>query len=93
MKQIEPITIWVNGTQQVANYFTLNSSQDNLFDSAVFSYFLYNSNNEGFGNDTLSSGSLNMSGETYQEWDSSTSANEWAYDWAAGQLNLVLIPE
>ena len=43
--------------------------------------------------DILTFGNLTLQGEEYQTWDSTTSANEWAYDWAAGQLNLVLIPE
>jgi hypothetical protein len=43
--------------------------------------------------DQLSSGNLILQGEEYQTWDADTSANQWAYNWAAGQLNLVLIPE
>lgn len=42
--------------------------------------------------DTLATGNLVMDGETYQQWDADPSANEWAYNWAAAQLNLVLIP-
>lgn len=41
---------------------------------------------------TLTIGNLTMDGETYQQWDADPSANEWAYNWAAAQLNLVLIP-
>lgn len=40
----------------------------------------------------LVSGNINMDGEDYQTWDSSVSANEWAYNWAATKLNLVLLP-
>ena len=40
----------------------------------------------------LVSGNLTMSGQDYQDWDSSVSANEWAYNWAATVLKLVLIP-
>jgi hypothetical protein len=40
----------------------------------------------------LIGGQLNISGEDYIAWDSSVSANEWAYTWAAGQLNLVIVP-
>lgn len=40
----------------------------------------------------LVQGNLTMDGQDYQDWDSTTSANEWAYNWAASKLNLVLIP-
>lgn len=40
----------------------------------------------------LAFGNLTLGGEEYQIWDADPSANQWAYDWAAGQLNLVLIP-
>jgi hypothetical protein len=43
--------------------------------------------------DVLTFGNLTLSGEEYQTWDADPSANAWAYNWAAGQLNLVLIPE
>jgi hypothetical protein len=39
----------------------------------------------------LIGGQLNISGEDYQAWDADPSANEWAYNWAAQQLNLVLV--
>ena len=42
--------------------------------------------------DVLTFGNLNLGGEEYQTWDADPSANEWAYNWAAAQLNLVLIP-
>lgn len=41
----------------------------------------------------LVSGQLNILGQDYQDWDTSPSANEWAYEWAATQLNIVLIPD
>jgi hypothetical protein len=40
----------------------------------------------------LVSGNLYISGQDYQDWDASPSANQWAYDWAAAQLNLTIIP-
>jgi hypothetical protein len=42
---------------------------------------------------TLVSGNITMDGTDYQTWDSSVSANEWAYNWAATKLNLVIIPD
>jgi len=40
---------------------------------------------------TLLSGELTISGQEYEEWDSSVSANEWIYSWAAGRLNLTIL--
>jgi hypothetical protein len=40
----------------------------------------------------LVTGYLNISGADYQAWDLDPSANAWAYDWAAAQLNLVIVP-
>ena len=42
--------------------------------------------------EVLTFGNLTLQGEEYQTWDADPSANEWAYNWAAAQLNLVLIP-
>jgi hypothetical protein len=41
----------------------------------------------------LVNGNITMDGIDYQTWDSSVSANEWAYNWAATKLNLVIIPD
>lgn len=40
----------------------------------------------------LVNGNLTMDGVDYQTWDTSVSANEWAYNWAATKLNLVIVP-
>lgn len=40
----------------------------------------------------LVTGNLTIEGIDYQTWDNDPSANQWAYNWAAAQLNLVLIP-
>jgi hypothetical protein len=39
----------------------------------------------------LVDGNLTMDGADYQTWDSSVSANEWAYNWALAKLNLVAV--
>lgn len=41
--------------------------------------------------DVLTFGNLLLQGEEYQTWDADPSANEWAYNWAAAQLNLVYV--
>ncbi len=40
----------------------------------------------------LVQGNVTMDGQDYQNWDSTPSANEWAYNWAATKLNLTLLP-
>lgn len=41
----------------------------------------------------LVNGNVTMDGADYQTWDTSVSANEWAYNWAAAKLNLVPLPD
>ncbi len=91
--------VWQNGQQKEANTFIMRIVNDNLETSCNFYYEMQNV--EEVINDTqtntiidvLTFGNLNLSGEEYQTWDADPSANSWAYNWAAGQLNLVLIPE
>jgi len=39
----------------------------------------------------LVEGNLAIDGEDYQTWDADPSANAWAYNWAAGKLNLTIV--
>ena len=91
--KIQPITSWQNGTEKEANDFNLETSFDNLKDQATFKYTISEMDVDNVIIYTLVNGSLNIEGADYITWSSSTDANQWAYDWAAGQLNLVLIPE
>jgi hypothetical protein len=89
---IQPVTIWANGQEEQATIFELNIEFDNLINSANFNYNLFYI--DSLDMQTLGvSGKLSISGQDYLDWDASPSANQWAYEWAAGQLNLVLIPE
>lgn len=91
--KIQPVTIWSNGQEQSADGFILTISFDNLTNAAMFSYSLVKTSGNDNEGVNLQNGTLNISGKDYQDWDSSVSANEWAYNWAANQLNLVLITE
>lgn len=96
MAQIQPISTWFQGETHQANVFTLYSENDNLIDSANFIYQLIEFiviSPEEQSSQILISGYLNINGQDYNDWDASVSANEWIYNWAADQLNLVLIPE
>ena len=97
--KIQSVMVWQNGQQKEANTFIMRIVNDNLESSCSFYYEMQNV--EEVINDTetttivdiLTFGNLTLQGEEYQTWDADPSANSWAYDWAAIQLNLVLIPE
>ena len=89
MKTIEQVTVWFNGQEEQATILSANATSDNLVDSAFFYYSLmksgtYNPMNAGLV--SLASGSLNMTDEAYQAWET----NDYAYDWIAQQLNLTI---
>ena len=99
-KTIQPVSSWQNGEEKEATQFVLSSSYDNLSTSATFQYQL----NEIISTptppspmyamyNTLVNGSLTISGQDYLDWDAASDANEWAYTWAAGKLNLTIIAD
>ena len=90
MKKIQPISIWFNGAFVNANFFNLISDGDNLQTSATFIYVLYANEMDMQGNQ-LASGELTMDGVDYQNYSSSPTSNDFAYNWAAGKLNLTII--
>jgi len=101
-KQIQPVNIWVNGSVNVAEQFTLRSINDDLETSATFYYELKEGDvttQDSEGNDVttqgavIAVGNLGMDGQDYQDWgnQSGTDINTWAYNWAAGKLNLTII--
>ena len=95
MANIQPISTWYQGATHQANVFSLYSDGDNLIDSATFKYFLIELiiiSPEEQTSQTLVSGQLAINGADYQQWDAEVDANAWIYQWAADQLNLVLIP-
>lgn len=85
MKQIQPLTLWVNGTQQTATLFNLIIINDNLLNSATFYWQLLDADAT-----KLADGNLTMGEPQYDQWDTQPDANQWAYEWAATQLNITL---
>jgi len=85
MKQIQPIQIWVNGQLQTASVFNLIIINDNLLNSATFYWQLLDS-----AEVKLQDGNLTMGEPQYDQWGTSSDVNQWAYEWAATQLNLTL---
>jgi|688.fasta_scaffold2437831_1 hypothetical protein len=93
MKQIQPITIWVNGQQQTASLFNLVIINDNLLNSATFYWQLLSSTQAEDSNlqtSKLADGNLTMIEPQYDQWGTSSDVNQWAYEWAATQLNITL---
>jgi hypothetical protein len=82
MKQIEPIQIWDNGTNQNAEILNAYCINDNLSNSATFYYSLMSVEKA-----QLAQGNLSMTGEVYDAWET----NDYAYNWIAEQLNLTIV--
>jgi hypothetical protein len=90
MKQIQPVSIWYNGTSVNANIFNLYSINDNLSTSATFYFALYSGTLDELGT-TLAQGNLTMDGFDYEAYSSSPDSNSYAYQWGATKLNLTII--
>jgi hypothetical protein len=95
---IETVVLWVNVQNLSANGFSLKIVDDNLKNQCIFYYALTSEylqiadSNINETSQLLAQGNLLISGQEYIDWDLSTEANQWAYEWAALQLNLVLLP-
>ena len=86
MKQIQPVSIWYNGQIIQATIFNMTSISDNLIDSATFYWQLFDATNL-----QLAQGNLTMGDADYIAYSTSTTANDYAYQWGATQLNLTLV--
>ena len=86
MKEIQPVSIWYNGQIIAATLFNMVCTNDNLVDNATFYYQLFVNQNL-----QVADGVLTMSGVDYISYSTSITANEYAYQWGATQLNLTLV--
>jgi hypothetical protein len=86
MKQIQPLTLWVNGQQKTATQFSLIIINDNLLDSATFYWQLLDADSV-----KLQDGNLTMDAADYAVWSSAQDVNLAAYQWAAAKLNITLV--
>jgi hypothetical protein len=85
MKQIQPFQIWVNGQEQTATLFSLIIINDNLSNSATFYWQLLDADAS-----KLAEGNLTMVEPQYDQWGTQSDVNQWAYEWAATELNITL---
>jgi hypothetical protein len=96
-KQIEPLTIWVNGVSKVAEYLKVTGIFDNYESAARNEWELFTKVVDAEGNDVpgeqLSKGNLDINGQDYINWGDqpAMAINAWIYDWVAEQLNLTII--
>ena len=88
MKTIEAVSIWDNGTVQEAKILNAYAVNVTLNTSATFYYSLL-SQVEGVVGNQLAQGNLTMTGEAYADW----TVDNYAWDWIAEQLNLVITGE
>ena len=86
MKQIQPVSIWYNGSMVQATIYNMTSISDNLSTSATFYYQLFSATNQ-----QLADGNLTMDGFDYQAYSTSPDSNSYAYSWGASKLNLTLV--
>jgi hypothetical protein len=102
MAQIQPVSVWKDGQVKTAEQLSLRSIGDDLESSAQFYYELKEADvttQDAEGNDvtsygqSLANGNLSMSGQSYSDWGAQAGSdiNAWAYDWAAEQLNVVIV--
>lgn len=98
MKQIEPVTIWVNGISKTAEYLQVTGINDNYESSATNYWQLFTMNVDAEGvesqGESVAQGNLTISGAEYVAWGDipAMGVNAWIYDWVANQLNLVILP-
>lgn len=94
MKQIQPISCWLDGNIETANYIDLVIVYDDLELSASVIYelkykYLDVDNVEYYK--SISKGNITIDGTDYQNWGTTIDVNTDAYNIAAAKLNLTLI--
>ena len=92
MKTIQTLNVWTKGTIKTAELFRLKVTNDDLESAADFFYELLEEDGlvEPYIPYTVAEGNLSISGAAYTTWKADADTNEYAYTWAAVQLNLVI---
>lgn len=94
MKQIQPISIWINGETKTANYLDLRIIADDLKSSAILYYeliYLDQPTIEEIRTKPFAAGNVVIEGTDYENWGTAIDVNTDAYNIAAAKLNLTLI--
>ena len=96
-KQIQPVTIWVNGVSKQAQYLSVTGIYDNYESTSTQYWQLFTMVVDAEGVETqgesVSQGNLTIDGQAYIDWgnEPAMSINAWIYNWVAEQLNLTII--
>ena len=97
-KQIQPVTIWANGTSKDAEYFQVTCINDNYENSATNYWQLFTKVVDAQGVESMgeqvAQGNLTIDGADYIAWGDqpAMAINAWIYQWSADKLNLVILP-
>jgi len=91
MKTISPQPVWVNGTSKLATVIYSQVNSDNLVDTAIFYFQLYEQVDVNIA--PLVNGNLTMTGYDYITYNSSSNANDYAWQWIATTLGLTITGE
>jgi hypothetical protein len=97
MKQIQPITIWINGEEKIAEYISVTGSYDNNSTEAKEFWQLYTKivDEQGVAEtgEQIAQGNVSISGQDYINWGDqpAMNVNAWIYDWVAQQINAIII--
>jgi len=83
MKQIEPISIWQNGTTKTAVKLQVQGTSVTLGSSASFYWQLLTE--EGY---QVANGNIGLSGEQYTAWNAD---DDYVYTTIATELNLTIV--
>jgi len=88
MKQIQPITIWINGEEKVGEYISVTGTYDNNESKATEYWQIYTIDNIQIAN-----GNVEIDGQNYQDWGNqpASNVNVWIYNWVASQINVVIL--
>lgn len=83
---IQPVTIWTSTGQKQVTELLVTSKNDNLKDTAVFTWQL------GIdANFPLVVGDITMTGQDYINWNAQPDINTAAYNWVAQQIGVTII--
>lgn len=89
MKKIQTLNLWINGQTIPVDTFVVTLTNDNLSDTATFSYMIGNeTGNPIIPFESFTSGVVVIEGQDYLSWDNS---NEQAYQIVSQKLNITII--
>lgn len=96
MRQIQPVNILIKGSYVPANYFDVECIYDNLKNKATFKYSYisvtdYVDMPGSYITEVLQTEKINMEGQDYIDWNTTTDINNEAVVWVANQVNVILV--